>query len=73
MGTASGLGTAVEAYHETLAELEAYFIRCTIELLHDAAPCSTLWMVAALRDRLVYVQVFTYDYRWRHRQTLSLH
>lgn len=36
VGTASGLGTAVEAYHETLAELYAYFIPYPIELLHKS-------------------------------------
>jgi hypothetical protein len=31
------------------------------------------WMVGALRGRPVSVEVFTYDYRRRHRQTPSLH
>ncbi|NKX54304.1 FadR/GntR family transcriptional regulator [Arthrobacter mobilis] len=34
VAAASGLGTAVEAYNETLAELYGYFIPYPIELLH---------------------------------------
>lgn len=34
----SGLVAAVEAYHETLAELYAYFIPHPIELLHKLGP-----------------------------------
>ena len=48
MGTASGLGAAVEAYHETLAELYAYFIPYPIELLHKSN-CDHVALVAALR------------------------
>ena len=48
VGTASGLGTAVEAYHETLAELYAYFIPYPIELLHKSN-CDHVALVAALR------------------------
>jgi DNA-binding FadR family transcriptional regulator len=48
VGTASGLGTAVEAYHETLAELYAYFIPYPIELLHKLN-CDHVALVAALR------------------------
>ena len=48
MGTASGLGTAVEAYHEALAELYEYFIPYPIELLHKSN-CDHVALVAALR------------------------
>ena len=48
VGTASGLGTAVEVYHETLAELYAYFIPYPIELLHKSN-CDHVALVAALR------------------------
>ena len=48
VGTASGLGTAVEAYHEALAELYAYFIPYPIELLHKSN-CDHVALVAALR------------------------
>jgi DNA-binding FadR family transcriptional regulator len=48
VGTASGLGTAVEAYHETLTELYAYFIPYPIELLHKSN-CDHVALVAALR------------------------
>jgi DNA-binding GntR family transcriptional regulator len=48
VGTASGLGTAVEVYHETLAELYAYFIPYPIELLHKSN-CNHVALVAALR------------------------
>jgi hypothetical protein len=47
-GTASGPGTAVEVYHETLAELYAYFIPYPIELLHKSN-CDHVELVAALR------------------------
>ncbi|MGK3954807.1 FCD domain-containing protein [Arthrobacter sp. R4] len=42
VGTASGLGTALEVYHEALAELYAYFIPYPIELLHS--PTATTWL-----------------------------
>ncbi|MEV7132624.1 FCD domain-containing protein [Arthrobacter sp. NPDC093128] len=48
LGTASRLGAAVEAYHETLAELYAYFIPYPIELLHKSN-CDHVALVAALR------------------------
>jgi DNA-binding GntR family transcriptional regulator len=48
VGTASGLGTAVEAYHETLTELYAYFIPYPIELLHKSNR-DHVALVAALR------------------------
>ncbi|MDQ0076828.1 hypothetical protein [Arthrobacter oryzae] len=48
MGTASGPGTAVEDYHETLAELYACFIPYPIELLHKSS-CDHVALVAALR------------------------
>lgn len=48
VGIASGLGTAVEVYHETLAELYAYFIPYPIELLHKSN-CDHVALVAALR------------------------
>jgi DNA-binding FadR family transcriptional regulator len=48
VGTASGLGTAVGVYHETLAELYAYFIPYPIELLHKSN-CDHVELVAALR------------------------
>lgn len=45
VGTASGLGTAVEVYHEALAELYAYFIPYPIELLHKSN-CDHVALVA---------------------------
>jgi DNA-binding GntR family transcriptional regulator len=48
VGTASGLGTAVETYHETLSELYAYFIPYPIELLHKSN-FDHVALVAALR------------------------
>jgi DNA-binding GntR family transcriptional regulator len=48
VGTASGLGAAVEVYHETLAELYAYSIPYPIELLHKSN-CDHVALVAALR------------------------
>ncbi|MDP9695350.1 UNVERIFIED_ORG: DNA-binding FadR family transcriptional regulator [Arthrobacter globiformis] len=48
LGTASCLGTAVGVYHETLAELYAYFIPYPIELLHKSN-CDHIGLVAALR------------------------
>ncbi|WP_307096185.1 FadR/GntR family transcriptional regulator [Arthrobacter sp. V1I9] len=36
VGAASGMGTAVEVYHETLAELYDYFIPYPIEKLHKS-------------------------------------
>jgi DNA-binding GntR family transcriptional regulator len=48
VGTASGLGAAVSAYHETLAELYAYFIPYPIELLHKSN-CDHIALVSALR------------------------
>ncbi|MFL4473054.1 FadR/GntR family transcriptional regulator [Paeniglutamicibacter sp. MACA_103] len=48
VGTASGLGTAVEAYHETLTELYAYFIPYPIEVLHKSNHDHKA-LVAALR------------------------
>ena len=48
VGTASGLDTAVEAYHETLAEHYAYFIPYPIESLHKSN-CDHVALVAALR------------------------
>lgn len=48
VGTASGLGTAVGAYHETLTELYAYFIPYPIEVLHQSN-CDHKKLVAALR------------------------
>ncbi|MCA4135292.1 FadR/GntR family transcriptional regulator [Arthrobacter sp. M4] len=36
VGASSALGTAVDAYHETLAELYAYFIPYPIEILHTS-------------------------------------
>ena len=48
VGTASRLGTAVGVYHETLAELYAYFIPYPIELLHKSN-CDHTALVAALR------------------------
>jgi DNA-binding FadR family transcriptional regulator len=48
VGTASGLGTAVEVYHETLAELYDYFIPYPIEQLHKSN-CDHIALVAALR------------------------
>jgi len=50
VGTASGLDTAVEAYHETLADLYVYFIPYPIELLHKSN-CDHVALVAALRAR----------------------
>jgi len=48
VGTASGLGTAVEEYHETLAQLYAYFIPYPIQLLHKSN-CDHIALVAALK------------------------
>lgn len=48
MTTASGLGTAVEAYHEALAELYDYFIPYPIELLHKSN-CDHVALVTTLR------------------------
>ncbi len=50
VGTASGLGTAVAAYHQTLAELYAYFIPYPIERLH-ASNCDHIALVEAFRAR----------------------
>ncbi|WP_461189359.1 FadR/GntR family transcriptional regulator [Arthrobacter sp. Z4-13] len=48
VGTASGMGTAVEVYHETLAELYNYFIPYPIEKLHKSNH-EHIAIVAALR------------------------
>jgi DNA-binding FadR family transcriptional regulator len=48
VGTASGLGTAVEAYNEALAELYDYFIPYPIEKLHKSNH-DHIALVAALR------------------------
>jgi DNA-binding GntR family transcriptional regulator len=48
VGTASGLGAAVEVYHEALAELYEYFIPYPIELLHKSN-CDHVALVTALR------------------------
>jgi DNA-binding GntR family transcriptional regulator len=48
VGTASCLGTAVGVYHETLAELYAYFIPYPIELLHKSN-LDHIALVGALR------------------------
>lgn len=48
MGAASGMGTAVEVYHETLAELYDYFIPYSIEKLHKSNE-DHVALVAALR------------------------
>ncbi|WP_231511318.1 FadR/GntR family transcriptional regulator [Arthrobacter sp. UNC362MFTsu5.1] len=48
VGTASGLGTAVDAYHDTLAELYEHFIPNPIEMLHKSN-CHHVTLVAALR------------------------
>lgn len=48
VGTASRLGAAVEAYHETLAELYTYSIPYPIELLHKSN-CDHVALEAALR------------------------
>jgi DNA-binding GntR family transcriptional regulator len=48
VGAASGLGTAVDVYHETLAELYDYFIPYPIEKLHKSNH-DHVALVAALR------------------------
>ncbi|TLM71618.1 FadR/GntR family transcriptional regulator [Pseudarthrobacter sp. NamB4] len=48
VGTASGMGTPVEVYHETLAELYDYFIPYPIEKLHKSNH-DHIALVAALR------------------------
>jgi DNA-binding FadR family transcriptional regulator len=48
VGTASGMGTAVDVYHETLAELYDYFIPYPIEKLHKSNH-DHIALVAALR------------------------
>lgn len=48
VGTASGLGAAVEEYYETLAQLYAYFIPYPIEVLHQSN-CDHIALVAALK------------------------
>ena len=48
VGTSSGLGTAVDVYHETLAELYDYFIPYPIERLHESNR-DHIAIVAALR------------------------
>ena len=48
VGTASCLDSAVEAYHETLAELYDYFIPYPIEKLHKSNQ-DHIALVAALR------------------------
>ena len=48
VGTASGMGTAVEVYHETLAELYDYFIPYPIEKLHKSNQ-DHIALVGALR------------------------
>lgn len=48
VGTASGMGTAVEVYHETLTELYDYFIPYPIEKLHKSNQ-DHVALVAALR------------------------
>lgn len=48
VGTASGMGTAVEVYQETLAELYDYFIPYPIEKLHKSNH-DHITLVAALR------------------------
>ena len=50
VGTASGLGTAVEEYYETLAQLYAYFIPYPIQILHKSNE-DHIALVAALRAR----------------------
>lgn len=50
VGTASGLGSAVEEYYETLSQLYAYFIPYPIQLLHRSND-DHIALVAALRDR----------------------
>jgi DNA-binding FadR family transcriptional regulator len=52
VGTASRLDTAVEVYHETLAELYDYFIPYPIEKLHTSNQ-DHIALVAALRARRV--------------------
>ncbi|WP_307429741.1 FCD domain-containing protein [Pseudarthrobacter defluvii] len=52
MGTASCLDTAVEVYHETLAELYDYFIPYPIEKLHRSNH-DHIALVSALRARNV--------------------
>ncbi|MBM6621931.1 FadR family transcriptional regulator [Micrococcaceae bacterium RIT802] len=50
VGSASGLESATEQYHRTLADLYAYFIPYPIRELH-AANADHVELVAALRDR----------------------
>jgi DNA-binding GntR family transcriptional regulator len=52
VGTASCLDTAVDVYHETLAELYDYFIPYPIEKLHTSNR-DHIALVAALRARNV--------------------
>lgn len=52
VGTASGMGTAVDVYHETLAELYDYFIPYPIEKLHKSNR-DHIALVAALRAHRV--------------------
>lgn len=52
VGTASGLGTAVDVYQETLAELYDYFIPYPIEKLHKSNQ-DHIALVAALRAHKV--------------------
>ncbi|MCP9000360.1 hypothetical protein NFC73_11565 [Pseudarthrobacter sp. RMG13] len=56
VGTASGMGTAVEVYHETLAELYDYFIPYFIEKLHKSNH-DHIALVPALRAGNVYDDV----------------
>lgn len=48
-GRASGMGTAVELYHQKLAELYSYFIPYPIERPHKSS-CDHVALVAALRS-----------------------
>jgi DNA-binding FadR family transcriptional regulator len=52
VGTASGMGTAVDVYQETLAELYDYFIPYPIEKLHTSNR-DHIALVAAMRARKV--------------------
>jgi DNA-binding FadR family transcriptional regulator len=56
VAAASGLGSAVEAYNETLAELYAYFIPYPIELLHRSNR-DHIALVAALQAQDVATAV----------------
>ncbi|WP_411375686.1 FadR/GntR family transcriptional regulator [Arthrobacter sp. MPF02] len=49
VGSSSGLGTAVEVYHQTLAELYDYFIPYPIDLLHKSNQ-DHIELVKALRE-----------------------